>query len=106
MRTDSTALQLIAGLFRKAFAGLPKISGPNDIIRYDIYRYLRKMDDPVEENLLLREGRLEMVHSQKVYHINVVSQYSSTSFGNEKIYKRMRLVLNRQGIKRIEHILL
>ena len=63
-----------------------------------------KMDDPVEENLLLRDGKLEMVHAQKVYHINIVSQYSSTSFGNEKIYRRMRLVLNRMGIQRIEHI--
>ncbi len=95
---------LNADLFREAFAGLPRISGLNDIIRYDIYRYLRKMDDPVEENLLLRDGRLDVVHSQKVYHINVVSQYSSASLGNEKIHKRMRLVLNRQGIKRIEHI--
>jgi hypothetical protein len=95
---------LNADLFRKAFAGLPKIRGLNDIIRYDIYRYLRKMDDPVEENFLLRDGKLEVVHSQKVYHINIVSQYSSTSFGNKKIYKRMRLVMSRLGIKRIEHI--
>jgi hypothetical protein len=45
-----------------------------------------------------------VVHAQKVYHINVVSQYSSASFRNKKIYKRMRLVLSRLGIKRIEHI--
>jgi hypothetical protein len=95
---------LNADLFRTAFAGLPKISGLNDIIRYDIYRYLRKMDDPVEENLLLRDGKLEVVPSQKVYHINIVSQYSSVSFRNEKIYRRMRLVLSQLGIKRIEHI--
>jgi hypothetical protein len=95
---------LNADLFRKAFAGLPKISGLNDIIRYDIYRYLRKMDDPVEENLLLRDGKLEVVHSQKVYHINIVSQYSSTGSGMKKIHKRMRLVLSRLGIKRIQHI--
>ena len=57
-----------------------------------------------EENLLLRDGKVEVVHAQKVYHINVVSQYSSASFGNEEIYKRMRLVLNRLGIKRIEYI--
>ena len=95
---------LNADLFQKAFAGLPKANGLNDIIRYDIYRYLRKMDDPVEENLLLHTGKLEVVQSQKVYHINFVSQYSSTSFRNAKIYKRMRLVLNRLGLKRIEHI--
>jgi hypothetical protein len=95
---------LNADLFHKAFAGLPKTSGLNDIIRYDIHRYLRKMDDPVEEQLLLCEGKLEVVPSQKVYHINVVSQYSSAGFRNEKIYRRMRLVLTRLGIKRIEYI--
>jgi hypothetical protein len=91
-------------LFHRAFAGLPKTSGLNDIIRYDIHRYLQKMDDPVEDQLLLRDGKLKVVQSQKVYHINVVSQYSSTVSPNEKIYKRMRLVLNRLGIKRIEYI--
>lgn len=95
---------LNADLFHRAFAGLPKTNGLNDIIRYDIYRYLRKMDDPVENQLLLREGELKVVQSQKVYHINVVSHYSSAGFRNEKIYRRMRLVLNRLGIKRIEHI--
>ena len=95
---------LNADLFQKAFAGLPKISGLNDIIRYDIHRYLQKMDEPVEDQLLLHEGELKVVQSQRVYHINVVSQYSSTGLRNEKIYKRMRLVLNRLGIKRIEHI--
>ena len=95
---------LNADLFRKAFAGSPRISGLNDIIRYDIHRYLRKMDDPVEDQLLLREGQLTMVQAHKVYHINVVSQYSLTGSRNEKLYRRMRLVLNRLGIKRIEHI--
>jgi hypothetical protein len=95
---------LNADLFHRAFAGLPKTSGLNDIIRYDIHPYLKKMDDPVEEQLLLHEGELKMVHSHKVYHINFVSQYTSLSSRNEKIYRRMRLVLNRLGIKRIEHI--
>jgi len=91
-------------LFRKAFAGLPKTSGLNDIIRYDIYPYLRKMDDPIEEQLLLSEGELKTVQVHKVYHVNFVSQYTSISQQNERIYRRMRLVLNRLGIKRIEHI--
>lgn len=95
---------LNAGLFRKALAGLPKTSGLNDIIRYDIHRYLRKMDEPVDENLLLRDSKLELVNSQRVYHLNIVSQYSSARYGSQKIYKRMRLVLSRLGIKRIEHI--
>jgi hypothetical protein len=95
---------LNADLFQKAFAGLPKTSGLNDIIRYDIHPYLKKMDDPIEDQMLLQDGELKMVHSHKVYHINFVSQYTSLSTRNKKIYKRMRLVLNRLGIKRIEYI--
>jgi hypothetical protein len=95
---------LNAELFRKAFAGLPKTSGLNDIIRYDIYPYLRKMDEPVEDQLLISGGELKTVHTQKVYHVNFVSQYTSTSPQHERIYRRMRLVLNRLGIKRIEYI--
>jgi hypothetical protein len=91
-------------LFRKAFVGLPKISGLNDIIRYDIHPYLRKMADPVEEQLLLDEGELKTVSTHKVYHINFVSQYTSISPHDERLYRRMRVVLNRLGIKRIEYI--
>jgi hypothetical protein len=95
---------LKADLFQRAFAGLPRTSGLNDIIRYDIHPYLRKMDDPVENQLLLHDGKLKVVQSHKVYHINFVSQYTSINSRNEKIYRRMRLVLNRLGIKRIEYI--
>ncbi len=97
---------LNADLFQRAFTGLPKTSGLNDIIRYDIHPYLKKMDEPVEDQLLLQAGELKMVQSQKVYHINFVSQYTSPGSPNEKIYRRMRLVLNRLGIKRIEYIAL
>ena len=62
------------------------------------------MADPVEDQLLLEGGELKTVNSHKVYHINIVSQYTSISPQDEKLYKRMRLVLNRRGIKRIEYI--
>jgi len=97
---------LNADLFQQAFAGLPKTNGLNDIIRYDIHPYLKKMDEPVEDQLLLQGGELKVIQSHKVYHINFVSQYTSLRSPNEKIYKRMRLVLNRLGIKRIEYIAL
>ncbi len=93
-------------LFPKAFKGLPRVSGLNDIIRYNVQPYLRKMADPVEEQLLLQDGQLTTVHTQKVYHVNVVSRYKSISPGVEILYKRMRLVLTREGIKRIEYIVL
>ncbi len=95
---------LNADLFGKAFAGLPKASGLNDIIRYDIHPYLRKMDDPVETQLLLDHGELKEVPANKVYHLNVVSRYAAMNAPSENLYKRMRVVLNRNGIVRIEYI--
>jgi hypothetical protein len=95
---------LNADLFRKAFVGLPRTSGLNDIIRYDIHPYLRKMADPVEDQLLLDGGELKTISLHKVYHLNFVSQYTSASSPNNKLYTRMRLVLNRLGIKRMEYI--
>jgi hypothetical protein len=97
---------LYADLFPKAFGEMPKISGLNDIIRYDIHPFLRKMADPVEEQLLLENGELNTVKTNKVYHINYVSHYKSISPRAEELFKRMRLVLTRKGVKRIEHIML
>jgi len=91
-------------LFHKAFDGLPRISGLNDIIRYDIYPYLRKMADPVEKQLFLENGQLKTITTHKVYHINLVSHYTSISPHFQRRYERMRLILNRKGIKRIEQI--
>jgi predicted Zn-ribbon and HTH transcriptional regulator len=91
-------------LFPKAFKGFPKVSGLNDIIRYNIQPYLRKMADPVEDQPLLENGQLKNVRTHKVYHINIVSRYKSISPQVEILYKRMRLVLTRKGIKRIEYI--
>jgi hypothetical protein len=95
---------LYADLFQKVFEGLPKVSGLNDIIRYDIHPYLRKMDDPFEEQSLLENGELKTVQICKVYHLNFVSRYQSVSPKIEKTYRYMRLVLNRQGIIRIENV--
>ncbi len=95
---------LYADLFPKAFGEMPKISGLNDIIRYDIHPFLRKMADPVEEKLLLSDGEIKTVYTNKVYHINYVSHYKSTKPRTEELFKRMRLVLTRKGIKRMEHI--
>jgi hypothetical protein len=95
---------LHADLFPKAFGNLPKVSGINDIIRYNIHPYLQKMANPIEEQLVLKNGKLKTVKTHKVYHVNVVSRYKSISPRVEILYKRLRLVLTRQGIKRVENI--
>jgi hypothetical protein len=97
-------IMLDADLFPKAFNGLPRVSGLNDIIRYNVQPYLRKMADPVKDQLLLENEQLKTARIHKVYHVNVVSRYKSIRPKVEILYKRMRLVLTRKGIKRIEYI--
>ena len=95
---------LFAAAFKRAFAELPHVSGLNDIIRYDIRAYLKKMDEPVEQRSYLANEQLHSVTCHRVYHLNLVSRYRVVRPQKEKRHTRLRLVLNRQGIKRIEHI--
>jgi hypothetical protein len=43
------------------------ISAINDITRLDIRSFLRKMDNPYEERLMLQDGRVEHVRCQRTY---------------------------------------
>ena len=96
---------LYTDVFKKIFAGLPQISGINDIIRYDIRAYLNKMAEPVQERFYLQDEQLQAMDCHKVYHLNVVSRYASPYPEKGKLYKRSRLVLTQEGIKRVEHLL-
>jgi hypothetical protein len=72
----------------------------NDITRLDVRHFLRKMDNPYEERLVLRNGRIEQVRCQRTYRINLISL-----FGREDgttTCERTLVVLSRKGIVRIE----
>jgi hypothetical protein len=95
-------------LFKNAFKGVfaddLEITGINDITRYDIRAYLKKMADPIHKKIYLDGEQLRAIPAHKVYHLNIVSRYRSILPHKEKINRRVRLVLDRRGIKRIEHI--
>ncbi|MBI1878376.1 MAG: hypothetical protein HYR94_09150 [Chloroflexi bacterium] len=95
---------LFTAAFKEAFGDAPEITGINDIIRYDIRAYLRKMAEPVQPRNYLEAGQLKTVACHKVYHLNLISRYRSIQPQKEKLDRRLRLVLNQEGIKRIEHI--
>lgn len=95
---------LFGDLFSRAFAHFPKVSGLNDIIRYDLYPFLRKMAEPVEERLVVEDGKLTRAETHKVYHVNIIARYRSTRPRVEQMDKRLRLVLTRDGIKRLETV--
>lgn len=95
---------LHASAFNNAFAGQPKVTGLNDILRYDIRAYLNKMADPYQRRLSLIDGRLQTITCHKVYNLNFITRYRAIQPTKEKYHTRTRLVLTRKGIKRIEEI--
>ena len=95
---------LYADAFKDLSQDMPDITGLNDIIRFDVRRYLKKMAEPQQERLLLKDGQVKTIKCHKIYYLNLVSRYRSISPAKEKTHSRLRLVLDQEGIKRIEHI--
>ncbi len=91
-------------LFSKKLIDLYKdytMEGVNNIMRYDISRYLQKMDNPKKSLFILKEQGHKEIYGKRVYHMNVVIKYHSTH-GTD--YKHYRIVVNRDGIRRIEEV--
>lgn len=78
-----------------------------DIMRFNIRKFLLKMDDPEQPinyfNEELEKGTT--ITGDRVYHINLVLKYSHVKGDKEDIkYERYRLVANKLGIQRVEFI--
>ena len=61
--------------FDKVYAETAEISGLNDIIRFDIRLFLRKMAEPSHLRPYLKNGQLCLAECHKVYHVHLVSRY-------------------------------
>ncbi len=91
-------------LFSKKLIDIYKdytMEGINNIMRFDVSKFLHKMDNPKKSLYVLDEQGHREVHGKRVYHLNLVIKYSSK---HDTTYKRFRIVLNRDGIRRIEEI--
>jgi len=79
----------------------------NDILRVNIFPFLVQADDPKADytHLNPKTGKLEVLQCSRVYHINVLLRYLvRTSGGETEKFDRLRIVLNRKGIKRLEEV--
>ncbi|MGB5261796.1 MAG: hypothetical protein WBO34_14925 [Gammaproteobacteria bacterium] len=94
------SLQIFSRDFEQIYHGIP-IDGLTDIWRIDMNRFVRKMDNPKKPVFVLDGKGYRNAKASKVYHINLVIRYVA-AHGEE--YKRLRIVLSRGGIKRIEEI--
>jgi hypothetical protein len=72
------------------------INGIHNIMRFDISKFLKKMDSP---KIPLYRTTHNKIYGHKVYHVNVVVEFISK---NEKKLHKARIVLTKKGIKRIE----
>lgn len=86
------------------FPGFPEITGINDIMRFDVRHFLNKMAEPVQRRMTIREGELQPLLCDKVYHVHMISRYKSYKKGVGKENSHLHLVLDQNGIKRINEV--
>ncbi len=72
------------------------IEGIQTIMRFDITKFLKKMDTPKVPLYRVNQNSL---YGSKVYHINIIIEYTSKE---ETSYHKARLILDKNGIKRVE----
>lgn len=74
------------------------ITGVNDIIRFNVSRFISKMDNPEIPLYLVNHNHYEVIYGEKVYYLNMIISYQ---YEGSTHYSRYRLVLNRDGIKEL-----
>lgn len=84
-----------------------RVGGLTDIIRFGMWRFMRRMDEPRRSILSFDEALNEVISidAVKSYHINVILRLK-TGLGPaaRTRYQKLRVILNRQGIMRVEEI--
>jgi len=80
----------------------------NDIMRFSIENFLKQADDPSVDYHVVDpvSGEIKIVVCPRVYHVNLVLKYVyALKDGRESVhYDRIRIVLNKAGIERIEEV--
>ena len=78
-----------------------KLNSIVDITRINLYRFTQNMDNPKKAYFFIKDDEIIKSEADKVYHINIIQKFY-TEDGVE--FKRYRVVINREGIKRIDKI--
>jgi hypothetical protein len=83
----------------------------HDVLRFDVSRFLAKLDNPRKDLTYFDpQNGIRTIEAPKVYHVNLVFRYTLTEWKRGKRLstsvdvERIRLVLNKKGIIRIETV--
>lgn len=83
-------------------------SALNTVFRFNIEEFLKKADDPYHTYLHFNASTQKFDHFRlpKVYHINVIMRttYRQSDFSQVVELKKFRLIVDKNGIKRVEQI--
>lgn len=78
-----------------------EIIGINDIIRFNISRFVKNMDNPRVPAYILNEDGYENIRGDKLYYINFIMKFKHDDISD---YHRYRIAFNREGIKKVEEL--
>lgn len=81
-----------------------KVNGIVDIVRFNVRRILMRMDNP-EKIIFMPDPENDCLMKLKakcIYHVNIIIRHSMP--GCKSHFQRFRLILSRNGIRRIEMI--
>lgn len=78
-----------------------QIDAITDIFRFDVSRFLKKMDNPRKPIYILTEDGYKKISGRRVYHVNIIVHFT---YEDKELLQRFMLILTRNGIKRIEPI--
>jgi len=80
-----------------------QVDGVIDILRFNVRHFLNKMDNP-HKALFIADGDndFKKIDGNCYYHINLILKYGS--FKKDPFYQKFRIILSRDGIKRIEKV--
>ena len=77
------------------------IDGFNEILHFDLTRFARKMEDSKSTVFIPGEAGCRKESGRYVYHLHLVIKYLSAG---EPVYLHFRIVMTRNGIRRIDTI--
>lgn len=83
-----------------------RVLDASDILRYDISSFLSKIENPYTKLRWFnnKTNKIQRIKTARVYHLNVIVKFTSIDTKNNESYqlKRVRLILDKNGIKRID----
>lgn len=78
-----------------------EITGVNDIIRFNVSRFIKNMDNPKIPAYVLKDKTPINIKGDKLYYINMIMKFQSEGNSN---YRRYRIAFNRDGIKKVQKL--